>query len=94
MYIYHISQTDVRGYDTYSDVVVAADSVEEAAKIHPCEEWNSKTRKFQVQYIPLDDNNYHTEGWTNNPANVTVRLLGTATDNIRKGVICASFHAG
>lgn len=35
MNLYHISQDQVTGYDTYSDAVVAANTAKEARAIHP-----------------------------------------------------------
>ena len=80
MNLYLISQDEVDGYDTYSDAVVAANTVEEAATLHP-----------NGQRIPAAT---ECGTWTNDPNNVTVNLIGTAMVGTEVGVICASFHAG
>jgi hypothetical protein len=33
-------------------------------------------------------------GWTSDPKEVKVKLLGTAARGVKRGVVCASFHAG
>ena len=78
MKLFHISQDVNNGYDTYSDAVVAAETEDEARKIHPSGEDVDKDYDFT---------------WTT-PDNVQVSYLGEAAPNISKGVICASFHAG
>ena len=84
MKLYHISQNEVRGYDTYSDMVVCAESEDEARKIHPS------------PWAPEGENpwSYRWSGWATSPDNVEVTYLGEAADSVEKGVICASFHAG
>ena len=108
MNLYHIKQTTVKGYDTYSDAVVCAESKEEAKTIHPNNDpWykDEIVMPEGVPTIPLtiksgnwyaDDafeENYHLS-WTQNPEEVTVIYLGVADAQIPKGVICASYHAG
>jgi 2-polyprenyl-6-methoxyphenol hydroxylase-like FAD-dependent oxidoreductase len=92
MNLYHISQTDVSGWDTYSDAVVVAESPEQAARIHPRTDWWRTDEEGIIKHIPLEDDMYSRD-WTDDPSHVTVRLLGTAIDTVEQ-VICASFHAG
>ena len=84
MKLYHISQDEVRGYDTFSDMVVCAESEDEARKIHPatCSP-NSE-----------DPWSYRWSGWSTSPEQVKVKYLGEAADDLEKGIICSSFHAG
>lgn len=83
MKLWLISQNKNTDYDTYSDAVVAAETEEEARKIHP---HNGKCVNWWNEEWGMDD-------WTK-PENVKVKLIGTAKDGTKKGVICASFHAG
>lgn len=96
MNLYHISQTQVSGWDTYSDAVVVAESPEQAARIHPrTDVWGRGSGVYvqlsnAVRYIPLEDDHYNSD-WTDDPSQVTVRLLGQSVDT-KEQVICASFH--
>ena len=82
MNLYLISRHDRCDYDEYSDAIVAAKSEDEARLIHPStlqdESW--VTKKDYSSWVP--------------PHNVVVQLVGHATKEIKKGVVCASFHAG
>lgn len=75
MNLYLISQTENEDYDTYDSAVVAAETPEDAARIHP-------------------DGSGSFGTWARCPENVTVKLIGTATEGTPAGVICASFNAG
>jgi hypothetical protein len=83
MKLYHISQNKVRGYDTYSDAVVCAESEEDAKTIHPngwsdLPPWNEGFRGC----------------WCDLAEEVKAKYLGEACEGIERGIICASFHAG
>lgn len=82
MKLFFIWQTESKGYDTYSDMVVCAESEEEAKKIHPYwpEPWPSKMFGWHC--------------WCWSPEDVNVKFLGEAAEGIEKGIVCASFHAG
>ena len=85
MNIYHISQTENKGYDTYSDLVVAAENEEEARLIHPSnwykdDPWNRELFSYGE--------------WATKPENVKVEYLGEAKEGTEAGIICSSFHAG
>lgn len=81
MKLYHISQSEVRGLDTYSDAVVCASSEEDAVTIHPGFGWDTDLWSSGRE-------------WCKSPDSVTVKYLGEATEGIERGIICASFHAG
>lgn len=82
MKLWLISQTENDEYDTYSDAVVAADTAEEASNIHP------------DGSMPLKKDYSWNCCWVSDPKKVKVELIGTAKVGTKKGVICASFHAG
>lgn len=82
MNLYLISQGINDDYDTYSDAVVAADTAEDAAAIHP----NGRDK-----LVPGFKDN---RTWTSNINEVSVKLIGHALEGTPAGVICSSFHAG
>ena len=84
LYIYHVSQSEVDGYDTYSDFVGIFESEEEARKTHPSGDYLDADSMF---------NDWESSTWASRPEHVTVKLLGEATGSER-GVVRASFHAG
>ncbi len=81
MKLYLVSQDQNNEYDTYSDFVVCAESEEEARNTHPAR-WrdNPWTERADV--------------WCQSPDQAEVKYLGEAADDLEKGIICASFHAG
>jgi hypothetical protein len=90
--LYKISQTVVRGYDTYSDAVVAARNGDEAAKIHPATEKRYPQFVIPATWDPWDPE--RNETWAQSPDDVIVEYLGIADEHVKEGVICSSFHAG
>jgi hypothetical protein len=82
MKLYHISQSEARGWDTFSDMVVCAHSEEDAALIHPYFNWGDDPWKDP------------SSAWCKSPHSVTVKLLGEAAEGIERGIVCSSFHAG
>lgn len=85
MYIFKISQDKQCGYDTYSDAIVVAETMDEAANIHP---GGGKIESCGEEDI------WCSCSWCHDPKDVIVRLVGMAYDDQKKGVLCASFHAG
>jgi hypothetical protein len=82
MKLYLLSQNQNTGYDTYSDLVVCAKDEEEARHIHPS----------QYKDNPWADYSYST--WCMCPEDVDVEYIGEASEHLKKGIVCASFHAG
>ncbi len=80
MNLYKLSQDENNGWDTYDSCIVAADTPNEAAQIHPCE------------WIP--DGAWNSDTWANKSEDVTVDLIGVAASNIETGIIISSFNAG
>lgn len=84
--IYRISQTDVKGWDTFDSAVVIAPSASVARTVHPKSIWWGETT-----YITKED----TNNWTDNPDKVVVEYLGEAhPDFVEIKVVCASYNAG
>lgn len=78
--LFKISQDVNTDYDTYSDAIVCAKNEKEAQGIHPLRsEWDGKIRELDV-WCAIED--------------VKVEYIGKAKKGLKKGVICASFHAG
>ena len=84
MKLYRISQEAHNGYDTYSDAVVAAPSTEDAKAIRP----------DGRELVESGTSRYHYNDWADNSSEVEVEFLGHAKGGTKRGVICASFHAG
>jgi len=105
MKIYRISQDVNTGYDTYSDAVVIAKTVEDAKGMHPSARETLFPDIFYDEEKGMFMNKYHGSdetcvfedeygGWTNDLTAITVEELGTAKKGSVEGVVCASFHAG
>jgi hypothetical protein len=81
MNIYRISQDIVDGWGTYDSAVVIAPDEGAAQRTHP------------------DDNlppsiAWRCVLWVNDPAQVTVELIGVAAEGSKAGVVVASLNAG
>lgn len=81
MNLYLCPQEKAIGYDTYDSCVVAAETAEEAATISP-------------KGVLIPDHSRRFYDWVNDPKDVECRLIGKADDNVKKGVILASYNAG
>ena len=86
MNLYLISQDQNDDYDTYDSAVVAAATEEDARNTFP--------GPFPPEcWLDSDSESWCYDCWTE-PKNVTVKLIGTAADELEAGVVCASFNAG
>ena len=97
MNIYLLEQDLVNGYDTYDAIVVAAESTDEARKIHPsrfCTHNNGKN--FMGTYDRGGEYIYTDNDWVkfSDIHKINVTILGEAHPSVEKGVILASFNAG
>lgn len=92
MNLYFISQDEYNGHDTYSDAVVCAEDEHEARNIHPNGKYAFRNDGWYDKSGKKRDYNFGE--WASTPANVKLELIGTAKEGIKKGVVCASFHAG
>jgi len=87
MNLYLIEQPEENvDYDTYDSAVVCAESEEEARKMHPSKNYDSKHPWWS-------NDNWHKD-WANALEDVRVTLLGEAKEGLDRGVICRSFNAG
>lgn len=78
MKLYLVSQVCNGGYDTYSDIVVAALSEKDARMIDPSNAENTSIHKDNGAWCA--------------PSCLKVEYLGPTKH--KRGVICDSFHAG
>jgi len=79
-YLYLLSQSANRGYDTHDSCIVCAESDEEARLITPnFSGW--KTR-------------FNCSTWCQTPEQVTVEKIGVAKPSLEIGIVLASFNAG
>jgi len=90
--LFHVEGT-ATGYDTYSDFVCAAEDIEEARRIHPSSwrevAWSDEHHGWLEGSDPLFDSS-----WDLSIETVTVTEIGVASENVKVGIICSSFHAG
>lgn len=80
MNLYKLEQNENLGYDTFSHLVVCAETAEDARLIHPdgIESWKDEE-----------------PSWAFSPQNVKATLIGKAVADLRAGtIVCYSFHAG
>jgi len=80
MFLYRISQDVNDDYNTYDSAVVCAESEDEARMIHPngcSNDWDGKREPFS-EWCAAED--------------VRVKIIGTAANNMPKGVVIASFN--
>lgn len=83
MNLYLLSQSVDNDWDTFDSVVVCAASEDEARRIHPyghCIDDPTVPSYIQYGWAPMDK--------------VSVKLIGTASPDILKGVVLASFNGG
>lgn len=86
MKLWKISQTENTDYDTYDSAIVAAETEEEAKKIHPYDSVFSEYNNWEPTY--------GQGNWCSSPEKVTCELIGEAKPGTESGVILASFNAG
>jgi hypothetical protein len=82
MKIYLLKQRQNTGWDTFDSCVVCAESTEDARMIHP----------YDREFVPNDDDEY--AAWAFDLDAIEVTEIGTANEDQKRGVICASFNAG
>jgi hypothetical protein len=93
LYLFLVSQSEQRGYDTFDSFVCAAASEEEARNLNPEAIWGPK-KNFP---IPIDwdkQANVRDPSWATRRESVEAKLLGVALHGTSPGVICASYCSG
>lgn len=92
--LYHLSQSVETGWDTYDSAVVVAATEEGARSTHP----NGFARWEDGGWVrhTVHGRERHRSGgdWPEQVTDVRVLLIGTATPDMVRGVVCASFNAG
>lgn len=82
MQLWLMTQSVNTDYDTYGAAVVAAETEEDAREIHP-----DRSNRPSVDWKEWD-------GWVMDKSHIVCTLIGIATPGTKRGVICASYHAG
>jgi len=80
MNLYLLEQTDNNDYDTYDNMIVCAESEQDARTIHP----DGST------FVE----NTMRSSWAKLSENITCKLIGIAIEGATRGVELASFNAG
>ena len=91
MKLFKIWQTENLDYDRFDSAVVAAESEEDAKKIHPGPAPYGTDTEWPGSGIPEDFP--FGCSWASSPSKVFVEYLGEAKPGTERGVICASFNA-
>jgi len=98
MRLFKISQEINNDYDTYSDAVVCAEDEGEAQKIHPCGYLDIEEGYFGYPAGKGGRTKFEriscSYDWVLNIKDVKVEYIGEADNKLKKGVVCASYHAG
>lgn len=95
--IYKVSQSVNYGYDTYDSMIVVADNVEQARKMHPSNFriWSDEKECWLFVYsdgtTPKDSTSFSS--WCL-PHETTVELIGVTDLYNENKVLLASFNAG
>lgn len=84
MKLWLIVQMERRGYDTYDSAVVAAETADEAIKVHP-DDYEGSSERSRI---------WESYTWASSPDRVSAEYLGEAAADVKPGVILASFNAG
>lgn len=82
--LYLLTQSQNNGYDTYDSCIVAAEDIEAARRTAPSD------------YLVFTEatQTFNSDSWANDLSAVNAQLIGIADNDIKKGVILASFNAG
>jgi asparagine synthetase A len=86
MNLYLLKQSVNNDWDTYDSVVVAAETEDEAQKIHP------SVYNDDLDWYKSINDDYSS--WAFKLEDVEVIFLGVAKEGTESGVILASFNAG
>jgi len=85
MNLYKISRNNWMGFDIYTGAIVAAETAEDASKIHPNRRWGG------INWIEDSLSGLDWGEWVL-PEYVRTEYIGTT--HLDKGVVLASFKAG
>jgi hypothetical protein len=89
MNLYLLTQSDNSGWATFDGMVVAAESSEDARKIHPLEICKIENPELFKDYNINFWEDKHC--WADSPENVKVKFLGKVEHGIEKGIIIRSY---
>lgn len=95
MKLYHLINTETSGYDTYSDMVIAANTEEDAVhvskvKTYMYSEWPNYPESKEFIWKNYYDESLVSGCWAVNPKVILIADQTTEPE----GVVCSSFHAG
>lgn len=83
MKLYRLTQTTIRGYDTFDSCIVVANSISEAKSMHPYDGGD------------INSTNRYIDDWPKHPEQITAEYIGKADPKFTQPeVLCASFNAG
>lgn len=82
-FLWLLTQSSNRGYDTYDSCIVAADTAEDAVLIHPSEYVRESNKPWGRH-----------SGWATTPSDVHAEKIGVTKAERRGTMILSSFNAG
>ena len=96
MKLYLLSQDENSGYDTYDSCVVAAIDEGAARRISPFEyyTWSDDHGSWCFTYVDGSLTEEYHPSWANDLDAIKVKYIGEASQDMKAGVVCASYNAG
>ncbi|MCK4824701.1 hypothetical protein KA005_53610 [bacterium] len=92
-----VRQDENNGYDTYDELVVCAETEEEARQIHPAGYfWREGKWMSYNNYSPTKDEWVECPlgSWCSSPDKVNVTFIGEADESVAIGIVLGSYNAG
>lgn len=92
MKLYLLSQSVNNDYDTYDSVVVCAENENEARVVNPGGFYKWHDNAWWFQYWDKTERKQNDDTWCL-PSEVEIVELGEAKEDLKAGVVCASYNA-
>ena len=93
MKLWLLRQEQREGYDTYDSAIVAAETEDQARRIHPSDSYEYSEAKKCFGYKDSSWN-FNDDSWAKDIELITVSEIGEANPDLPAGVVLASFNAG
>ena len=104
LYLFLVTQTEVKGKDTFGGMVVVAENEDQAKRIHPQNMldlyWSEESNSWErMDYFGGDKSStekysrpWLSGTWANQLKNITAKLLGTAAEGVEAGRVLDSYY--
>lgn len=91
--LFKVTQKENNDYDTYNSIIVCAIDKARARVIYPSVHC-SYVWKRKVGWVNEEEVKVQSDNWANELRNTRVVEIGIATENMKEGVVLASYNAG